>query len=153
MTNLALYANMIERYDRIAFTHNYIFGFTFGKNVYMTYRTADVLPLVCTLESASRGGGASLRFKPTKEQKELLLPGAWILCSVEYFEAEVKASKYNRGEIFEKIVTESFGQTWEKDRIPFTEAGDIEVDGIAYQIKYQKATFCSEKSLINLERG
>lgn len=153
MTNLALYTNMIERYDRIAFTHNYIFGFSFGKNVYMTYATAEILPLICTLEAASRGGGASLRFKPNKEQKELLLPGAELICSVDYLEAQFEASKYNRGEIFEKIVTEKFGQVWIKDQIPFTEAGDIEIDGVAYQIKYQKATFCSEKSLINLERG
>ena len=39
---------------------------------------------------------------------------------------------------------------WEKDNVPFTKDGDLTVDGVAYQIKYQKATFCNEKSLANL---
>ena len=153
MKNLALFVDMIDRYDRIAYTHNYIFGFSYGKNVYMTYANAEMLPLVCTLSTASRGAGVSLRFAPNKEQKELLLPGAQIVCSVDYLEAETAASKYNRGEIFEKILTERFGQTWIKDHVPFTEAPDLEIDGIGYQVKYQKATFCSEQTLINLERG
>ena len=56
-------------------------------------------------------------------------------------------SKYNRGEIFEKLVTEFYGQKWEKDNVPFTDDGDLTVNGIAYQIKFQKATFTSEKQL------
>jgi hypothetical protein len=63
----------------------------------------------------------------------------------------VSDSKYNKGEIFEKLVTEAYGQEWVKDNIPFTEAGDIEVDGHAYQIKYEKATFTNEKSLMKME--
>ena len=50
------------------------------------------------------------------------------------------------------MVTEYFGQIWEKDNVPFTKGGDIEVNGIAYQIKFQAATFCNEKSIANLER-
>ena len=50
------------------------------------------------------------------------------------------------------MITEYFGQKWEKDNVPFTEDGDITIDGIAYQIKYQKATFCTEKSLANLRK-
>ena len=61
-------------------------------------------------------------------------------------------SKYNRGEVFEKLITEYFGQTWVKDNIPYTEAVDIEVDGIAYQIKFEKATFTNEKTLARLPK-
>ena len=75
-----------------------------------------------------------------------------VLCSKKFFEETASASKYNKGEIFEKMVTEHFGQVWEKDNVPFTEDGDITVDGIAYQIKFQKATFCNEKSIANLEK-
>ena len=74
------------------------------------------------------------------------------LSNTGYFEEAYAASKYNRGEIFEKMVTEYFGQIWVKDNVPFTEDGDITVDGIAYQIKFQKATFCNEKSIANLEK-
>ena len=73
-----------------------------------------------------------------------------VLCSTEYFEATVKASKYNKGEILEKMVTEYFGQTWTKDNVPYTEDGDITVDGIKYQIKFEKATFINEGQMIRM---
>ena len=72
------------------------------------------------------------------------------ICSASYFKALVAESKYNNGEIFEKMVTEYFGQVWEKDNIPYTEAGDIEVDGVAYQVKYERATFTNEKILAKM---
>lgn len=152
MKNTALFLNLIDRYNALAYTHNYIFGFTYKHNVYMAVATSKVLASVLTLDSASRGAGFSLRFKPTNEQKMLLLQHSEVLCSEAFFNDEVADSIYNAGEIFEKMVTERFGQRWEKDHIPFTEAGDIEVNGIAYQIKYQKASFISEKSLARFER-
>jgi hypothetical protein len=152
MTNTALFATMINRYNEVAFTHNYIWGFTYKHNVYMAITTSEVMPLVCKLDKASRGAGYALRFCPTTDQKLVLMPSATLLCSEKFFNEQVAESKYNNGEIFEKMVTEYFGQVWVKDNIPFTEAGDIETDGVAYQIKYQKATFCNEKSLANLRK-
>lgn len=152
MTNTALFATMINRYNEVAFTHNYIWGFTYKHNVYMAITTSEVMPLVCKLDKASRGAGYALRFCPTTNQKLVLMPSATLLCSEKFFNEQVAESKYNNGEIFEKMVTEYFGQVWVKDNVPFTEAGDIETDGVAYQIKYQKATFCNEKSLANLRK-
>ena len=76
--------------------------------------------------------------------------GAEPICSKKYFNDMVEASRYNKGEIFEKLVTEKFNQSWKKDRTPFTIDGDITVDGMAYQIKFEKATFTNEKSLASL---
>ena len=152
MTNTALFTTMIHRYNKSAFTHNYIWGFTYKHNVYMAITTSEVMPIVCKLDKASRGAGYALRFCPNAGQKLALMPSATLLCSEKFFNEQVAESKYNNGEIFEKMVTEYFGQVWEKDNIPYTEAGDIEVDDIAYQIKFQKATFCNEKSLANLAK-
>ena len=102
----------------------------------MAFADEQVLPYVCKLDKASRGAGYALRFCPTAEQKLLLMMGAQPLCSKDFLESEFASCEYNRGEVFERLVTEKFGQVWVKDSIPFTEAGDIEVDGIAYQIKY-----------------
>lgn len=151
MNKTAMMNAMIEKYDEKSFTHNYIFGIVVSGIVYAIKATSEILPFILTLDSASRGNGYSLRFKPTNGQKEILLAkGAKALCSARFFDAEVAASKYNRGEIFEKMVTESFGQEWKKDNVPFTDDGDITVDGIAYQIKYEKATFTTEKQLARL---
>ena len=151
MTNTVLFAHLIEGYNKLAFTHNYIYGFCFQNMVYMVKATAEDMPFVLKLDKASRGAGYALRFKPNKAQKTFLLAkGATAICSKEFFEATVKESKYNRGEIFEKMVTEFYGQVWEKDNIPFTDDGDLTVDGVAYQIKFEKATFTNEKSLARM---
>ncbi len=151
-TNTILHADLINRYNAVAFTHNYIWGFTFKKNVYMAITDSSVMPFVTCLDKASRGAGYALRFNPNTEQKTMLLTKATLICSEKYFNECVESSKYNKGEIFEKLVTEHFQQVWTKDNVPFTQAGDIEVDSIAYQIKFQKATFCNEKSIASLEK-
>jgi hypothetical protein len=111
---------------------------------------------------ASRGAGYALRFKPTTDQKYMLMTmNAQPLCSEKMFNEMLqekylnnkgKMVNYNRGDLFEKLVTEYAGQVWEKDNIPFTEAGDIEWNGVAYQIKFEKATFTNEKTLMNLRK-
>lgn len=151
MTNTTLFQNLINRYDRLAFTHKYIMGFSYKGNIYMAYTTSKALPYILCLDKASRGAGYSIRFKPTTAQKLMLLQCSEVLCSEAFFNAEVANSKYNAGEIFEKMVTEFFGQKWEKDNIPFTEAGDIKVGRVSYQIKFQKATFITEKSMARFE--
>ena len=151
MTNLAIFTTMIDQYNRLSYAHQYIWGFIYKKVVYMATTTQEVVERVCTLDKASRGAGYSLRFNPTNAQKLLLMPDATVLCSEEFFNDEVKNSKYNKGEIFEKMVTEMvFNQEWEKDTVPFNKGGDVESNGVAYQIKFQKATFCNEKSLANI---
>ena len=151
MNKTVVFENLIQRYNEKSFTHNYIYGFHFQNVVYMVKATAEIMPYILKLDKASRGAGYSLRFKPTVAQKVLLLSkGAEVLCSKEFFEETVAESKYNKGEIFEKMVTEKFGQIWTKDSIPFTEAGDIEIEGIAYQIKYESATFTNEKIIAGM---
>ena len=79
--------------------------------------------------------------------------GAEVLCSEKFFNEQVASSKYNRGEIFEKLVTEHYGQVWVKDNIPFTEQGDINVNGVEIQIKFEKATFINEAQMERMERA
>lgn len=147
MTNLNA---MIEKYNALAYTHNYIFGFRFNGVVYFLNTNEEILPEILCLDKASRGCGEALRFCPTRAIKNAMLCNAQSLCSEVEFNEIVENSKYNKGEIFEKLVTEMFGLVWEKDNLPFTKGGDIEVNGVAYQVKYERATFCNEKSLARL---
>lgn len=150
--NTTLFNLLISEYNRLSYTHKYIFGFESKGIIYYAFATSEILPFICKLETASRGAGYSLRFKPTTAQKEFLKQFNLIpLCSKEFFENLVNTTIYNRGEIFEKLITENFGQEWKKDNVPFTKAGDIEINGIAYQIKFEKATFINEKTLINIK--
>lgn len=150
MTNTTLFEHLFGIYEDKAFTNKYIIGFTYRKVVYMAHMDSSMVKSVMKLDKASRGQGYALRYKPNTDQKIYMLQFAKTLCSAEFFDDMVKNSKYNKGEIFEKLVTESYGQTWVKDSVPFTDDGDITVDGVAYQIKYESATFSNEKSLYRL---
>ena len=145
------FENLIEKYNALAFTHLYIFGYSENGKIKAAFGTSDDLHKVCKLDKASRNGGNSLRFIPTKEQKKILdTLNGFTLCTAQEFKAIGATSKYNSGEVFEKLITEFFGQKWEKDFIPFTQAGDIEISGTPYQIKFERATFASEKTLERL---
>lgn len=146
--------NLIECYYNHAFTHSCIFGVAVHGTVYMVKKTCNTADMehYLTIQTASRGQGQTLKFAPTTAQKvELIADGeALPLCSVGYLENLVTNSKYNRGQIFEKLVTEFYGQSWKADNVPFTQAGDIEIAGKPYQIKYQKASFLSEGQMLRL---
>ena len=151
MKNIALFNEMVKTYNNNAYTHEYIFGINYKGNVYMVKTTSQMLNLVLKLDKASRGKGYSLRFKPNNKIREMLLAeGAELICSAEMFGKLANESKYNKGEVFEKLVTEWYGQKWEKDNVPFTEDGDLTVNGIAYQIKYEQATFLTEAQMLGL---
>jgi hypothetical protein len=151
MTNNALFREMVNFYNSHAYTHEYIFGINFQGNIYMVKTTSEMLAYVLKLDKASRGAGMQLRFKPNNSiRAALLAEGAELICSAEMFKELVAESKYNKGEIFEKLVTEYFGQTWEKDSVPFTDDGDLTVDGIAYQIKFESASFINEKQMMRM---
>ena len=147
-------SELIKFYHAHAFTDNYILGVEIGGNVYAVKKKMSLADMerFLTTQTASRGQGMALKFAPTKAQKaEILADGnATILCSKTYLEKLVESTRWNRGQIFEKLVTEKAGQSWKADNIPFTKAGDIEIDGVAYQIKYQKASFLSEGQMFRL---
>lgn len=153
MTNTALFNKMVNSYNALSYAHNYIYGFYYENNVYMVYADSSINAHVLKLEKAGSGNGYMLRFRPNKAQKLLLMGyNPILLCSKKFFNETVANSKYNKGEIFEKMVTEYHGQKWKKDNIPFTVDGDLTINNIAYQIKFDKGTFINEKQLAELSR-
>lgn len=153
MENKVIRTELEKFYHEQSYTNRYISVYNFKGTVYATICSGEQLfANGVKLDKASRGAGYSLRFKPNTGDKLALMSfGTIVLCSVEMFNELVAESKYNKGEIAEKLVTEHFGQTWVKDNVPFTEDGDITVDGVAYQIKYEKATFINEKQMLRMK--
>lgn len=145
---------LVDGYKEIAYADKYIYGFYDKKVVYVAFSDDSTLDTVTKLDTSSDKTGYSLRFTPNKFQKEILKMGGkyFPLCSKEFFLNECKKSIYNKGRVFEKMVTEYYGQEWGWDNVPFTEAGDIEIDGVAYQIKFEKATYVTEKRLARLRK-
>ena len=157
MTNTAkdlVKQNIVTRYHNAAFTNDYAFTFNYGGMFYLfeTVLNAETLNEIAKLDKASRGAGYSIRFRPTTNDKaEMVKRGAVAVCSTAYFKAICEASKYNRGEVAEMLITEwVYRQTWAKDSVPFNEGADIYTDERAIQHKHEGATFTNERTLHNI---
>ena len=138
---------MMKWYEKFSAADGYIIGFVMDKMLYMV-EMERIAPRFLNVEEASRNQGDNLRLRLKKAQKQSLAKKAICLGSADVLTAD----KYNKGENFEKVVTEYFGQEWEKDTIPFYMQGDINVDGRELQIKLDSATLANSKMLEKLKR-
>ena len=140
---------MIKHYRTHSAADSYILGFVENKNLYMV-EVAEIMPRFLSVEQASRNQGENLRLRIKKNlKKQLMRKNPVCLGSADLLNTD----KYNKGEIFEKLVTEFFGQTWVKDTIPFWVQGDIEVDGRQIQIKLDSATLMNTKQIAKFKRA
>lgn len=141
-------ATMIRNYRKYSAAEGYILGFVYNKMLYFV-ELEEIMPRYLNVEEASRNQGDNLRLRLKKAHKESFMKKNPIcLGSADL----LIQSKYNKGEIFEKLVTEYFGQTWEKDTIPFWVQGDINVDGKEIQIKLDSATLMNTKQIKRLKK-
>lgn len=150
MNKTALLNSMVERYLEHSHVEMYKLGFELDGVIYNATVNHNELYKYVKLDKASRGAGYSVRFSPSKKMKIAMLPIAEVLCSKEYFDERFNGWKYNKGETHEAITTEFYGQKWEKDNERFDGHADLEVDGVGYELKFERGTFCNEKSLANL---
>lgn len=151
MNDLTIQLTLTRAYHNRAYTNDYIFCFTWAGMFYaVKVENADVATLnaISTVSrtSSKRGGYAALRFRPTNAVKRTIVEmGNVVYKSTKAnFDALCKSSKYNKGEVAEMLVTEKvFGEKWVKDSVPFTDGADVS----HYQVKFQGATFCTEREL------
>ena len=136
---------MLANYEKFNKAEKYIIGFSFKGMLYMQI-VSHLADDMITLESASRNQGVSLRFRPKSAHKAQMVSESVCLGSVDMIANE----HYNKGEMFEKVITEYYGQEWVKDNVPFHKAGDIRVNGVEIQIKFEKAALCTSRTLEKL---
>lgn len=138
---------MIRTHDSMEKADAYILGFEQDGKVYMKLMKTlrdDVLKL--DHASSKRGGVAKIRVRVSAKVKAILkAQGAQVIG--EAYELAMD-SKYNRGENFERMVTEKLtGRKWEKDNIAWNVQGDIEWNGMQIQVKFDGAELTNEKTL------
>ena len=140
---------MMKHYRTNSAADAYILGFVEDKMLYMV-EVAEIKPRFLTVEQASRNQGENLRLRIRKNlKKQLMRKNPVCLGSANL----LNEKKYNKGEIFEKLVTEYFGQTWVKDNVPFWVQGDIEINGKQIQIKLDSATLMNTKQIAKFKRA
>lgn len=128
-------------------------GYLFG------FMTVDVgMDVPASYETTPRGY-RTLRVNPTKSQKAAWLaahPDAKIIMTEQEFKdrfAEFNARTCcNRGDFFEMIVHELFGQKWSgRNSTTFWTTSDLIVNGMKISIKGPRATLCTEPGLNQAE--
>lgn len=130
----------------------YIIGFIYGGNVY--YIALQNIDDFVKLDRASRNNGYSLRLNLTKAAKiQLLECNPQYLCKANHFYKLVKSSNYNKGEIFEQLIFKKFRKKWKKDNKPFYICGDMTYKKKQIQIKFERATLCTEQQIKRLLSG
>lgn len=140
---------MVAHYNKMTAADGYIVGFTFKHLLYYVSIDGHLPEEILKFDRASskRGGTAKVRVRvPAGFRKAMVETGKAIMLGAEsLLQTE---DRYNKGERFERIITERLtGETWIKDSIPFTDAGDIELDGRQIQIKLTDAELTNEKTL------
>lgn len=141
---------MLEKYMEKSYSKHFIIGFELNGTIYaFTTSNYKVFENIIREEQSSRNQGKALRLRLKKNDKIFLVNNAIAICTKEQFNKELSNSKYNRGEIFEKLIFSRYGMEWHKDNVKYTVAGDVIINNIHYQIKYQNATITTEKTLLN----
>jgi len=139
---------MINNYRKYSAADSYIVGFISDKMLYFI-NLAEIAPRFLNVEQASRNQGENLRLRLKKAHKaQLMKKDPICLGSADMLVSD----KYNKGEIFEKLVTEYYGQKWEKDTVPFWVQGDINLKGSEVQIKLDSATLMNTKQIAKLKK-
>lgn len=138
---------MINEYRKYSAADEYIIGYIYEHQIYFIV-TPEIDEDYLAIEKASRNQGENLRLRMKSAQKKALMASNPVCLGSE---EALTAGKYNKGENFEKLVTEYFGQIWEKDNIPFWVQGDIRLNNKEVQIKLDSATLMNTKQLQNMQ--
>lgn len=141
---------MLNTYEAHSAADAYILGFVHHGELFAA-ELPELPDAVLKLDHASskRGGQAKIRVRVAKADKLALIAKglAKIIGKAEDLEAD---AHHNKGENFERIITELAGQHWVKDRVPFWVAGDLSLNGRELQIKFDGAELTNEKTLAGL---
>lgn len=137
--------NLLNAYEMTSAAVAYIIGFILNGKVYeIVLESLPTWLVGLDRESSSHGGYLKLRIRMTAKAKARLLnAGAAYIGTVD----EVLTGRKNKGEAFEKFVTERAGQVWHKDSIPYFIDGDLTVNGKKYQVKFESASLANERTI------
>lgn len=139
--------NAIRYYRKFSAADAYIVGFTYKKNFYII-AVDELMPrwLNVEREASSKGGKEKLQLRLRNEHKEQLIRKGAI--KVDY-----EPATKNKGRDFERFVYEMNGQQFRgEENIGFWVEGDINIDGIEYQVKLEGAQIVVFETLHNLQK-
>lgn len=140
----------LKAYDENAFTHNYIVVAEQWRQTFAFFVDWN------TVKEFAYMDGDKIRLNVTAYAIKTMRRKAWQIVPVGEHNAMARkaeeltardGAKRNNGNGAEALVFEKYGKVWEWDNVPYTDAPDIWLDGVPYQVKSHRATFTTLKSL------
>ena len=144
--------NFFRYYNKLAGCHKYLIFFGYGDSIYLA-ETEKIMPRWCVEghESTSKGGHQKFRMSmKNKHKEELLRKGA----TKVFTKAEFSEMPYgNKGHNCEWWLHQvcDLG-TYKPDRERFDKCGDVCINGIEYQVKFENASLTNVNTLHNAQK-
>lgn len=152
--------NFFRYYNKLAGCHKYLIFFEYNKNIYCIV-VDRIAPRWCTesresyryRKDGSRAGGEQKwsMSMSKKHKEELIKKGAEIVMTYAEFE-ELGKIKSNKGRRCELWLHEKFNLGEHKDdTVRFDKGGDVCINGIEYQVKFQNASLTNVRAIRNAQ--
>ena len=140
--------NAIRYYRKFSGADAYVIGFVYKKKCYMAI-VKEIMPRYIRVERTSSKKKAKEKLQlrlNNKFKEQLIRKGA---TEIDY----TKVKGGNNGRAFEMWVQNFFGQeVKEWDNVGFWVGGDVCVDGVEYQVKFEGAQIVAFDTLHNLQK-
>lgn len=147
-------SNFFRYYNRLNGADRYFLVFTHQNMVWVSdLRHLSSSWCYKTRESKKNGGWEKWMLKASLLPKERLVKRAVCLMTVAEFEAQRKASGLNRGYFCEELLCDRLNcqPASSKQNARFDECGDVVMNGVQYQVKFENATLTNVNVLHNAQ--
>ena len=157
MTTTMTKGNAIRYYRKYTGTDRYFIGFQ-RKGFLWVADESELMPRWLTIRKPTGNHKEKLQMDlKAKHKDQLIKKGAKPVMTSEEFEEMAKAmakGQTNKGWTLEKIIFDMFEQSedWDRDNTSFEDCGDINIDGVEYQIKYENAQIVVIQTLRDIQK-
>lgn len=143
--------NAIRYYRKFSGADAYVLGFIYKHELY-AIAVDEIMPRFMKVEKSSTKKGAHEKLQLrlcNKYKEQLIRKGAQRIGT----EADLLEIPHNKGVSFERMIYKMNGQEpRKKDSICFTKGGDININGIEYQIKFEGAQIAELRTLNRIQK-
>lgn len=152
------YRKELIRHWETAYTHYYIIAVEWQGSVecYLIQLDLNGLHIIFSDKPTYSKGQTVIKYRHSKAKRDYLMANAidsFVLCTVEELKAKcrIRTKKNgetyieNCGECFEWQMAELFGvKQNDKANLSYRDGGDLVINGIHYQVKYERAGIAVE---------
>ena len=143
--------NFFRYYNKLSGCDAYLIFFKYKKNIYV-YKCSHIAPrwTVKRYESSSKGGWMKYRMELNNAHKEQLLAKSALVMTEKEFNSMPYSNDGHKCEYWLHIITNQPGE-YKRDVERFDRRGDITIDGIKYQVKFENATLTNVNAIHNAQ--